>query len=91
MIKHSNSCDGYCRSLVARILGHYPYSEAKPILFKFLEDNDNLVRTEAADSTGCFSDIEIHEKLRCHTEQDKYFLVRGYSLLSMGNMSKKTF
>ena len=77
------------RSWIGKILINIPTKESQDILFKYLDDKNELVRCEAVDSIRVFIDKEIFLKLKDMAIEDRSFLVRGYAVYGFVEIGKK--
>lgn len=79
----------FYRIEVARLLIDATAKEGVDILRDLSKDKNYLVRAEACDSLGAFPSEENKKILQKILLLDKHYLVRGYALMSFGDICKK--
>lgn len=82
----SSSLDHEIRLRVAQILVDTGEDQACQILLTLSEDTDELVRANACDSLGIFSNMTVRRHLYNIAIHDKSSLVRMYAVLSLGDI-----
>ncbi len=85
-LSHHN--DDEIRTYVARNLGLFYSYEAEAILVSMINDKNEQVRTEVCDSLGNSKSKDILKVLKPKIF-DHYFLVRGYAVLSIADITLK--
>lgn len=79
----------YIRAVVARILVESNSEKGEQILLRLAKDHDTLVRTEACDSL-CISEAAMtYDILKDIAEKDRIGLVRGYAIMSLGDIASR--
>ncbi|MCL2048654.1 MAG: HEAT repeat domain-containing protein [Defluviitaleaceae bacterium] len=87
---YANDEDSYIRSVAAKILIDFADMEQGERLLRILiNDSDYLVRTEAADSLSCSNSMEVVDLLKKHAKTDKTGMVRGYAIVSLGDIAQR--
>lgn len=84
----SKESDSEIRSRVAELLGSIPCDQSERILLSLLEDEDMIVRVQVCDSLG-FSKNQKILHLLCKKAKHEQWMVRGYAVLSIGDIAKK--
>ncbi len=83
----SRNPDPELRMRTAELLGRFPVAVAEPILLNLSFDTDVLVRTSACDSLSGCPDSVVYERLIQAASEDPFYLVRGYAVLSLGDIA----
>lgn len=83
----SNDESQEIRLEVSEVLALFPTIESEKILLNLLNDSDYLVRASACDSLYFSLSQETLKKLKLMTKDIRY-LVRGYAVLSIGDIQK---
>lgn len=78
----------FYRIEVARLLIDATTKEGIDLLKELARDKNYLVRVEACDSLGSFATEENKKMLQEILLSDTHFLVRGYALMSFGDICK---
>ena len=79
----AESSDSLVRSRVASLLADHYDERSVDALLKLADDSNRLVRTEAADSLYIAKSQEVFDKLADLAQNDPYYLVRGYAVMSL--------
>ena len=74
------------RNAVAIILAQTDQKQGEKILLKLVDDTDELIRANACDSLGSYSSESVTKVLKKKAVNDLQ-LVRGYAVLSLGNIA----
>ena len=77
------------RASVARILVNSNSKEGEEILSRLARDKDSLVREEACDSLCISKSVTTYELLKKIAEKDKNGKVRGYAIMSLGEIADR--
>lgn len=85
--KFVNDKDSEVRYEAASLLALFPSEMSERLLISMLNDDDHLVRVAVCDSLS-FSKSSDTLNLLVKAEKDKRFLVRGYAILSIGDIQK---
>lgn len=81
--------DNYIRSIVAQILVDLEDKRGEDILIRLARDSDSLVRVEACDSLCISESITTYNFLKDIVMKDRNGMVRGYAVMSLGDISLK--
>lgn len=74
------------RNAVAIILAQTDHKQGEKILLELVNDTDELIRANACDSLGSYSSESVIKVLKKKAVNDLQ-LVRGYAVLSLGNIA----
>ena len=77
------------RAIVARILVDSSDEKGEEILLRLTNDKEWLVRTEACDSLGISESVTTYNLLKKIAKKDTSGYVRGYAILSLGDIADK--
>lgn len=77
------------RMIVAKVLVESRDKKGEEILLRLTKDHDWLVRVEACDSLCISKSLETYNCLKNIAEEDTSGLVRGYAILSLGDIAEK--
>jgi HEAT repeat protein len=83
----AQSRDPQARVLVAEGLAWFPGDESQAVLTGLLQDEEELVRTNACDSLFFSNSREVAETLQAMAAGDGSALVRGYAVLSLADIA----
>lgn len=87
--KLSYDKDVFIRDRVAEILVESSDEKGEEILLRLTNDNDWLVRADACDSLCISESVTTYNLLKKMAKKDTSGYVRGYAILSLGNMADK--
>lgn len=83
----SEDNDSEVRYRVAELLALFPSEKSEEWLISMLNDDNHMVRAAACDSLS-FSTSSNTSKLLWRLAKDSRYLVRGYAILSIGDIQK---
>ena len=75
------------RVKIAEILINTDNEKGEQILLRLVQDQDSLVRAEACDSLCISKSVSTYEMLKNIAEKDRIGMVRGYAILSLGDIA----
>ena len=75
------------RVKVAEILINTDNEKGEQILLRLVQDQDSLLRAEACDSLCISKSASTYEMLKNIAEKDRIGMVRGYAILSLGDIA----
>lgn len=87
ILQLTNDSDPDVRIRSAQLLAQVPSHIAQPVLLALLQDGDDLVRVNACDSLSNCPTRESLVSLKRIAKQDRIYLVRGYAVISIGDIS----